>query len=116
MDLDKRKEILLLILNKILENTKNPQILNIKEFSIEREDLITENNEKLMESNYELIFKYYEKDLSHYRRASAKNYIVILLKNMCKQVGLKLSKKLIDKGITVDNKRCRIKVTKYMII
>jgi hypothetical protein len=35
MDLDKRKEILLLILNKILENTKNPQILNIKEFSID---------------------------------------------------------------------------------
>jgi len=115
MDLEKRKEILLLILNKILENTNKPQILNIKEFNIEREELIKENNEKLMELNYELIFKYYEKDLSHYRRASAKNYIVILLKNMCKQVGLKLVKKMKDKGISVGNDKYRKKVTTYKI-
>jgi len=69
-----------------------------------------------MESNYDLIFEHYEKDSSHYRRASSTNYIVILIKNMCKQTGYKLSKKMIDKGLTVDNKRCIIKVTTYIII
>jgi len=114
MNLEKRKEILLIILNKILENSNKPIINNITDFVMEREDLI--KNDKLMESNYEIIFEHYLKDISHYRRASAKNYIVILLKNMCKQAGFKLSKKMIDKGVTVENKRCRIKVTTYIIV
>ena len=113
MDSEKRKEILLIILNKILENSNKPIINNITDFVIEREDLI--KNEKLMESNYEIIFEHYNKDLSHYRRASAKNYIVILLRNLCKQVGLKLEKKMKDKGVAVGNDKYRKKVTTYKI-
>ena len=113
MDLEKRKEILLIILNKILLNCNKPIITNITDFAIEREDLI--KNEKLIESNYEIIFEHYDKDLSHYRRASAKNYIVILLRNLCKQIGLKMVKKMKDKGISVGNDKYRKKVTTYKI-
>lgn len=111
----KRREILLLILNKILENSNKPKIVDIKEFNIDREYLIRECNKKLMEDNYELIFEHYEKDLSHYRRASAKNYIVILLKNMCKQIGLKLGYKKIDRCVIIDNTKYRKKSTIYTI-
>jgi hypothetical protein len=68
-----------------------------------------------MENNYELIFKYYSKDVSHYRRTSAKNYILILLKNMCKQVGLKLCNKKVDVGVTIDDKKYRKKKIIYFI-
>jgi hypothetical protein len=115
MELDKKKEILLLMLNKILENSQKPKIREITDFWMERDELISEGNESIMVENYDYIFSCYTKDLSHYRRASAKQYIVILLKNMCKQSGFNLIKKMKDKGVTVGNDKYRKKVTTYKI-
>lgn len=115
MDLEKRREILLLILNKILTNINKPIITTISEFMIDRDDLVLGTNEKLMESNYELIFTCYNKEPSHYRRAAAKNYIVILLKTMCAQVGLKLDNKKSDIGITIKERKYRKKQIMYFI-
>ena len=51
MELEKRKEILLLILNKILENGNQDKIDDIIKFNIERKELISIKNSKLIESN-----------------------------------------------------------------
>ena len=108
MDLEKRREILLLILNKILTNINKPIITTISDFMIDRDDLVLETNEKLMESNYELIFTCYNKEPSHYRRAAAKNY-------MCTQAGLKLDNKKSDIGITIKERKYRKKQIMYFI-
>lgn len=112
---NKKEIVLLSLLNKILENSNHPNITNIKEFRIEREELILPQNTIFLESQYDTIFTLFSKDTSHYRRASAKYYIVILLRSLCKQVGLNLQKKMKDKGIVIGNNKFRKKVTTYLI-
>ena len=110
------KEVILLsILNEILVKQNKPEINNIKDFSIEKEDLTKENNYPIIESKYKLIFEHYKKDSSHYRRGSIKNYIIVLIRRMCKELGLKWDFVKIDRGVIIDGKKFRIKTVKYTI-
>ena len=110
-----REEILLSILNEILVKQNKPAITTIKEFVMEKEDLTNQDNYPIIESKYKLIHSHYKKDSSHYRRAIIKNYIVVLLRHMCAEIGLKWGYKSVDKGVTIDGKKFRIKAVKYII-
>lgn len=110
------KEIILLsILNEILVKQNKPLIERIQDFSIEKDDLIKEENYEIIESKYKLIYQHYNKDSSHYRRASTKNYIIVLIRRMCKELGLTWGFDKIDKGIVIDGKKLRMKTVKYKI-
>jgi hypothetical protein len=110
-----KEEILLSLLNEILSKQNKPLIGEITEFVMEKEELIKEDNYSIIEGKYDEIFKYYQKDNSHYRRALCKNYIIVLLKNMCKQVNLKWTSKEIDRGEIVNGEKYRKRRSHYFI-
>ena len=113
--ISKKEEILLDILNKILLQNNKTCIKDINDFTLEKDDLTKPENYKIIENNYDKIFKYYKKDSSHYRRSLAKNYIVILLKNMYKQLNKTWTHVDIDKGVLVDGIKYRKKKIRYVI-
>lgn len=113
--MENKETILLSILNEILEKQNKPLIGNIKDFLIEKNDLIKAENYVIIESKYDIIFEHYKKDSSHYRRGSSKNYIVILLKNMCKQINVKWTYKEVDYGEIVNGEKYRKRRCQYRI-
>lgn len=110
-----KEEILISLLNEILKKQNKPTITNIKEFVIEKNELIKTENYPIIESKYDVIFKHYKKNTSHYRRATSKNYIIIILKNMCKEIDMKWTYKEIDYGETINDVKYRKKICKYYI-
>lgn len=110
------KEVILLsILNEILLKQGKTEITDIKEFRMEKNELIKAENYPIIESKYDLIFEHYKKTPSHYRRGSSKNYIVILLKNMCKQLCIEWKYKEVDYGEIVNGEKYRKRRCTYTI-
>lgn len=108
-------DILLKILNGILKHNNDNQINDLRDFSIKRIDLITPTNSQFIENHYDEIFTYFKKNKSHYRRALTKNYIVVLLKNMCKEIGLEWTCTEIEYGLMINGNKYRRRTIKYTI-
>ena len=106
-------KILLKYVNGILENVKDAiQISELTEFkNIDREEIIKEENNKLLEDMEKELFKYYSKfECGYYRKS--KNKSLNCLRGMCKEIGLIFEPVKKDVYVKINNKSYRR--TKYL--
>lgn len=101
MSTDKYKVVLSFI-NKILENLKKDKIHDLRDFkNIDRDDIISDINKKTFDDMKDIIFEHFSKQrCGWYERSKIKNYILSIIRRMCKDIGLmfKYVKKDISNG------------------
>ena len=97
-------QVLLKYLNRLLVNMGNNPIQDVRDFkNIKKNDLLTEENDKVFEDMKEEIYRYYGKyNLRYDQKNTIKNYMLTLLKTMCGELFLNFYSKTIRKK--VDNK------------
>ena len=101
-------KICLNLVNKMLENMGRERITDLTEFKeISREDLGKEANKKTIEDMADELFVFFNRySFAWYRRNGIKNYSLIFLKNVCKDLGLKL--------ITLNKHRQKNRIANYI--
>jgi hypothetical protein len=109
--------VLVNVLNNILDNMQKSQITKLTEFNnIKKKDLICNTNKQIIEQNYAYIFKYFKKtSCQFYQRNKIKNYIITLLKEMCKDVGYIFKSSIIVDVIEFNGEKYKKKTTYYSI-
>jgi len=89
---DKYK-LLLEFANKILKNINKDQIYDLTEFkNIDRLDIVREENKVILDKMANRLFKHYDKYKCGYYRKSP-NIVFNCMRNMCKDIGLNMTKK-----------------------
>lgn len=91
--LEKKRNVLLKLLNGILKNIGKNEITSVFDFKqINRDDLISEENEKLYKDMQEEIYEYYGKyNMKYNQKDKVKNYLLILLKAMCNDLKIEFT-------------------------
>lgn len=91
--------ILLMLLNKILNNMNKKYINDLEEFKdILRTDILTDVNKQELINSEDIIFKYYDKHKCGYHRKTDK-LLINTIRNMCKEVGYKFIYRKLTKTI-----------------
>lgn len=108
--------VVLKFVNRILVNIGNEEIDDLTKFvSIDRDDIIkNENNIALKEMEGE-IFEYFNKTNSRYYNKT-KNLVLNVLKSLLKQIGYDFTKKSNNKSIIIDGRKYNKTFTFYTII
>jgi len=84
-----------------LHNENN--ITQITQFTMSREKLIEEKNEKLFDDRIDIIYKYFNKySLKFNQRKLIKHYIITILNSMCDEMFLMFDSKTLKKKIGND--------------
>lgn len=85
-----KREIMLDILNQILAVLEKDELVDLIDFSVQRNQLIGDECKKIIDDNNELIFKHFDKGTKHRDRKRIKYGHVSLIKDMLKQIGYSL--------------------------
>lgn len=110
---EEKKIVMLEFLNRLLLNSDMEPINEITEFNdVLRQDLIKDSSVKIMENSLPVIFGPFHKDkCNYYRKCITQNYIIVLLRYMCLDIGYKLCSKQHNAKIGDKDKR----ITTYYI-
>ncbi|AYV81398.1 MAG: hypothetical protein Harvfovirus31_14 [Harvfovirus sp.] len=105
--LNKKFDVLLKLIQKIMMNINGKAITTFTEFiNIDREDIVKKTNyDSLVEMSGEL-FKHFSKASAGWvRRATTKNYILCFLRFACKDLGLNFKSVKKEKSETIEGKK-----------
>jgi len=85
----KKNIIVLDVLNSILQNVNKNKINSLEEFKdIKRSDIVKDINKNMIETKYDYIFTEFKKvSCQYYQKHKIKDYILTLIKEMCRDIG-----------------------------
>jgi len=88
----KKYDILLMFLNALLTKMGKHQITDVLDFKlIRRDELLTQENEDIIEEHKDLIHAFYSKHNTKYlQKKSVKNYLLTFLKALTNELNLDL--------------------------
>ncbi|ARF10446.1 hypothetical protein Hokovirus_1_325 [Hokovirus HKV1] len=112
-----RRRILLVIVNKILQNVNKEQIDDVRKFiNIEREDILnTKNNLILNEMEQEILLYFNNNKYMQLKNPKQKKILLNFLKNACMESGYNFSYSKQEDIIFVNEKKYRRTVFLYSI-
>ena len=113
----KQNKILLDFVNALLVQINKNQIDDLIQFiDINREDLVTQECNKIYQEHESKIFTVFSKQKCRwYKRKEIKNYVLTLLRTMCSEVGLSFTYEQKDVSVEINNKYYRKTGTFYSI-
>ena len=81
-----RNQLILEFINKLLVNMNKPEISVLTDFkNVTKDEISTNQNNELAKVYVNKFLKYFKKgDIKYYETTRAKNYVIILLKNIIK--------------------------------
>jgi len=106
---EKKNEIALRFVNKILENINHQPVDKLTDFvDIDRDLIIKDiNNKVLEEMNEEIINNFNKRKIGYYDRAKIKHLIMSYLRGICVELGYNLHHRAKEYTIKVDGKSLR---------
>ena len=115
-NMEKKKKIVMKILNKMLKLSDKEPIDDIKKFKLLRSEIINEKCQEYLESKYDDIFKLFDKKKHRfYFRNRIDNYILTFLRSSIKEIGYNLNHYQMTCNKTNDGKKTHRFITFYRI-
>jgi len=99
-------KILLKFINKILVNIDKDEIDDLTDFkNIDRLDIIKPKNKEILDKMAHRLYKYFAKKSNFYRKTPS--IVLIIIRGLCKQIGLRFVSKQRETGERINNKYYR---------
>ena len=117
-DNEQKVQILLDLLNVVLKSINKDPITHLDQFkNVKRKYIVAEEPTKYFESQYNNIFKHYDKKkCKFYERNARKQYIMIFIRRALNELGYKIRQHNNDERVVIDGQKLVLAIVLFDII